>query len=80
VLELSALGAAPTLVLEILDRYEQAWLAQASQTISCITNGVGDEARAIFVTRILEAKLSWVHDVRRAVEQLDSQAVERFTP
>jgi DNA-binding PadR family transcriptional regulator len=79
VLQLSVLSATPTLVLEILDRYEQAWLAQAGRTPLSSIEEADDEARAAFVTRMLSdenrltvgAKLSWLQDARRDVERLE---------
>jgi len=78
VLQLSVLSATPTLVREIIDRYEQAWLAQADRTPPSSIEGGNDRARAAFVAQILSvensltvgAKLSWVRDVQRAVGQL----------
>jgi DNA-binding PadR family transcriptional regulator len=81
VLGLSALASDVNSVAEILDRYEQAWLAQANHTPPASIEGGGDQARASFVARVLceenrlgvEAKLSWLADLREQVEQLASE-------
>jgi hypothetical protein len=78
VLGLSVLAATPTRALEVLDRYEQAWLTEAKQTSRPSVDGAADEARAAFVAQVLsdenrltvEAKVSWVRDLRREVERL----------
>jgi DNA-binding PadR family transcriptional regulator len=74
VLGLSALASNPDWVAEILDRYEQAWLAPEDFKV----DGVSDSPGAELVVRILSedkertvaAKLSWVRHVREGLEDL----------
>jgi len=81
VLQVSVLGTQPKLVLEILDRYEQAWRMTGAEA-NCAADDVDDDAGCgTFVARVLAeenvltvgAKLSWLQDVRRDVERLDHQ-------
>jgi Predicted transcriptional regulators len=76
VLGLSALASNPSWVAEILDRYEQAWLAQDNETTLFQVDGDGPAGELL--TRILSeeseltvaAKLSWVRHVRQALKDL----------
>jgi DNA-binding PadR family transcriptional regulator len=79
VLQVSVLGTKPKLVLEILDRYEQAWRMTGAEA-NRASDDVADEAGCrTFVARVLAeenvltvgAKLSWLQDVRRDVEGLE---------
>jgi DNA-binding PadR family transcriptional regulator len=78
VLGLSALASNPKWVAEILNRYEQAWLAQGNETTLFHIDGVPDSPGDELVARILSeeneltvaAKLSWVGHVRQAYEDL----------
>jgi DNA-binding PadR family transcriptional regulator len=92
VLQLSALASNTAAVVEILKRCEQAWLAESGQTFLASVEGVADRASAEFIARALteenrptaDAKLLWVRDVRRELEDLAAQTgnqdVERSTP
>ena len=74
VLGLSALASNPDWVAEILDRYEQAWLAQDDFKV----DGVAEGPAAELVVRSLSeekeltavAKLSWVRQLREAIDYL----------
>jgi DNA-binding PadR family transcriptional regulator len=78
VLGLSALAGNVNWVAEIIDRYEQAWLAHENPTDLFQVDGVPDGPGAELIARILSAenaltvaaKLSWVRHVRQACEDL----------
>jgi DNA-binding PadR family transcriptional regulator len=78
VLGLSALAGNPDWVAEILERYEQAWLAQENGTTFVQMNGVSESPNGELVARLLSeeneltvaAKPSWVRHVRQAFADL----------
>ena len=74
VLGLSALARNPDQVAEVLDRYEQAWLAQDDFKVDGAADGPGAELviRSLSEEKELTAaaKLSWVRQVRQALEEL----------
>jgi DNA-binding PadR family transcriptional regulator len=92
VLQLSALASNPAAIVEILERYEQAWLAASDQMFLASVEGVADNASADFIVRVLtdenrltaDAKLLWVRHMRRELEDLaadtGNQDLERSTP
>jgi hypothetical protein len=74
VLGLSALASNPTWVGEILNRYEQAWLAQEDFKVDGAADGPGAELviRSLSEEKELTAaaKLSWVRHVRQEFMRL----------
>lgn len=76
VLGLSALAGSPRAVLEILERYEQAWLEHEDASDLVAFAGVPDGPGAQLVDRILgkendltiAAKRAWLEHARRALE------------
>jgi DNA-binding PadR family transcriptional regulator len=74
VLGLSALASNPDWVAEILDRYEHAWLAQEEFKVDGAADGAGAELviRSLAEEKELTAaaKLSWVRQLREALEEL----------
>jgi DNA-binding PadR family transcriptional regulator len=83
VLGLSALVSKPHWLVEILDRLEQAWLAPENQTTRFAADGALDGPVGRLVARLLAeenqltvaAKLSWVGQVRQALDDLAPEAV-----
>jgi DNA-binding PadR family transcriptional regulator len=78
VLGLSALAGTQNWLVEILDRYEQAWLAQGNETPLFKMNGGPDSPGTQLVDRILSeatdlsvaGRLSWIKHVRQAIDDL----------
>jgi DNA-binding PadR family transcriptional regulator len=78
VLGLSALASHPQWVAEILDRSEQAWLANENHATLFHVDVVADSPGGELVARILSeeneltvaAKLSWIRHVREALDDL----------
>jgi DNA-binding PadR family transcriptional regulator len=81
VLGLSALASNPQWVAEILDRYEQGWLAQENETtpfhMDGVPGGPGDQLTARILPEenqlTVAAKLSWVRYVRQALQDIPSR-------
>jgi DNA-binding PadR family transcriptional regulator len=71
-LGLSALAGNPDWVGEILDRYEQAWLAPEDFNVDGASDGPGAELAVGILSEekqlTVAAKLSWVRQVREALE------------
>jgi DNA-binding PadR family transcriptional regulator len=82
VLGLSALFGDTRLVLEILERYEQAWLEQDGETESFAVDQLPAGAGAELIARIIAgenrltvaAQRSWVQQVRLELERLPVSA------
>lgn len=82
VLGLSAFAGSPEAVLEILERYEQAWLAHDGASDLFALDGVPDGPGAELIGRILSeeneltvaAKRAWVRHARRALEDFNARA------
>lgn len=74
-LGLSALASNPDWVTEILDRYEQEWLARDDFTVDGADDAPGMELvlRSLSEEKELTAaaKLSWVRQLREALEKLE---------
>jgi DNA-binding PadR family transcriptional regulator len=78
VLGLSALARNPNLLLEVLQRYEQAWLAPETETtvfeLGSVPEGPGRELAGRILSEQNEltvaAKLRWLRQVRQALEDL----------
>jgi DNA-binding PadR family transcriptional regulator len=71
--QLWSLSRTPPLALEVLERYEQAWRAEAEQAPSPGTEGAADDRDAVVIDRLLAderrlivpARISWVSELRR---------------
>lgn len=81
VLGLSALANSPEAVLEILGRYERAWLEHDKASALSAADGVPDGPGAELINRILgeesdltvAAKSAWVRHARRVLEDQRSE-------